>query len=260
MNIKLLVLITFCAALSAFKLEKHIFRFPGTSPVVKNFFVDEAEVTNLDWKEYISYLSTTHGADSPVYLNSIPDSTVWYEEGKYLDPYAVTYFRHPAFNAYPVVGISHDQAIAYCKWRTAKVEEHLKSNGVEVPNFAYRLPTQTEWELIASAGYSKKTRKHLNKRERKKSYPGILRAYNMKYEGAKINDFTTVPSRTFPSNKYMVYHIYGNVAEMVAEPNISMGGSYRDLYKDIVLANKEIQYDGPQNWLGFRCVVEVYDN
>jgi formylglycine-generating enzyme required for sulfatase activity len=68
----------------------------------------------------------------------------------------------------------------------------------------------------------------------------------------------TAPVRTYLPNKYKVFNIYGNVAEMVAEPKVAMGGSFLHYYDDIVPTNATLTYDGPQSWLGFRSVCEIY--
>ena len=236
------------------------FRFPGTTEVVANFFVDQREICNIDWREYMYALQELHGATSPIYLRAQPDTSVWDNtDSSYLVPFKNTYFTHPAYDNFPVVGISHAQAVSYCKWRTDRVREMLRSYDVQPPKFKYRLPTKTEWELIANAGYSKKQRKHLAKIEKKKDYDGIFRTCNMIYSGSKSAKSMLAPARTYYPNKYNVYNIYGNAAEMVAEPNIAMGGSHRHSYYDIVPTNKEIPYDGPQHWLGFRCVAEILD-
>lgn len=245
--------------LSNFSDKPVVFTPPGTSIIVDNFFMDQGEIQNSDWKNYLSDLKNKHGENSEIYLAALPDTTVWRTEKSNNNPFVVTYFQHPSFDHYPVVGISHKQAKEYCIWRTQTVKEMMKAIGDDPVNFEYRLPTQTEWELVANAGYSKKQKKLLNKKNKK--YNGKTRIYNMKFDQntTKKSSVMTFPSLSFIPNKYNIYHIYGNVAEMVAEQNIAVGGSLLDKYEDIVPSNKVLKYEGPQMWLGFRCVAEIIE-
>lgn len=239
------------------------FRPPGTVEIVDNFFIDEGEIRNIDWREYLADIKNTEGENSLRYAQAIPDSKVWTQENPLMKPYTSSYLYHPAYDDYPVVGISHQQAINYCKWRTQAVIKMLAKNKIDGPkNFVYRLPTKTEWELCANAGYNKKQSKKATKKMNK--YGDNTRIYNMKYEDYNIENldsqYTPAPTLTYLPNKFGIYNIHGNVAEMVAEPNIAMGGSYRHFYEDIVPTNKALEYDSPQNWLGFRCVCEIIEN
>lgn len=243
------------------------FRPPGTVEIVDNFFFDETELTNINWKEYVSYQKIKFGEYSPEHLFSIPDTTVWRTEKSDNEPWVKTYYQHAAYNRYPVVGVSHEQATAYCQWRTERVREMLIANGHDTPKkFAYRLPTKTEWELIANADFSEKIKKQIAS---KKNQGRSL--YNMKYKSRKDKmmfsnprdstffSATPLPSSSYFPNKYGVYHTFGNVAEMVAEKGIAKGGSWVHEYEEIVPTNKDVSYENPTMWLGFRCVCEVYE-
>ena len=93
---------------------------------VSAFYMDETEVANVHYREYIHWLTKAFGESYPeVVRNSTPDTTVWRDELAYNEPYVDFYFRHPAFNDYPVVGVSWIQASDYCKWRSDRVNELL---------------------------------------------------------------------------------------------------------------------------------------
>lgn len=259
-----------CTSIMSFSFSSQLeLHPPGTAEVVDNFFYDVNEITNLWWKEYLSSIKESDGVDSERYKANLPDTTVWIEEGHYNEPLVETYFSHPAYDDYPVVGITHKQATDYCAWRTEAVKTKLKANGFESPkSLKYRLPTQTEWSLMANAGLSKKSRKLLNKKVRKNEIPLKKTTGNFRYkvkegEHDPFNDphilKVPVPSPTYLPNKFGVYNIYGNVAEMVNEPGIAMGGSFHHYYEDIVPENKVLNYEGAEKWLGFRCVCEIIE-
>lgn len=89
-----------------------------------SFYMDETEVANVHWREYLYWLTRVFGADYPeVIRNARPDTMAWRSELAYNDPYVEYYFRHPAYNFYPVVGVSWLQANDFCKWRTDRVNE-----------------------------------------------------------------------------------------------------------------------------------------
>lgn len=93
---------------------------------VHSFYMDETEITNVEWREYLWWLKRVFGESYPeVERNALPDTLVWREELSYNEPYVETYFRHPAYQNYPVVGVNWLQANDYAKWRTDRVNEMI---------------------------------------------------------------------------------------------------------------------------------------
>jgi formylglycine-generating enzyme len=93
---------------------------------VSSFYMDETEVSNIDYREYTYWVGRVYGETYPeVYRKAVPDTLVWYDDLSYNEPMVNTYFRHPSFDDYPVVGVNWTQATEYCLWRTDRVNEML---------------------------------------------------------------------------------------------------------------------------------------
>ncbi|MBQ3710689.1 MAG: SUMF1/EgtB/PvdO family nonheme iron enzyme [Bacteroidales bacterium] len=91
---------------------------------VPSFLIDRTEVSNVDYREYIYWLSRVYGQSYPMVVrNALPDTLVWRGRLTYNEPMIEVYFRHPSYNDYPVVGVSWVQANDYCSWRTDRVNE-----------------------------------------------------------------------------------------------------------------------------------------
>jgi formylglycine-generating enzyme len=130
---------------------------------VSSFYMDETEVRNIDYREYLYWLDRVFGASYPeVYRKALPDTLVWREELAYNEPLVETYFRHPSYDDYPVVGVNWTQANEYCKWRTDRVNEMiLVERGVlnlaEAPKDADNFNT----EAYLAAQYTGNVRKNV---------------------------------------------------------------------------------------------------
>jgi len=251
-----------CLSFTFLQVKDKGFRPPGTVEVVEGFFFDDIERTNLDWREYLSWIAEKgDGKDSKAYKNALPDTTVWMNEFDDGEPFKQTYFRHAAYDYYPVVGISYEQVLAYCNWRTDRVKEMCQANGIDFPNFKYRLPTNLEWELIATTGRNNHEKK-IKKLVKKYDWPHTV--FNMQYKdnhpdvAAAAKAKITAPVRSFLPNSYEIYNLIGNVSEMVAEEGIAKGGSFLDPFEEGIIS-KKYAYDAPQKWLGFRCVAEILE-
>lgn len=262
---------------------------PGTTPVA-HFYIDKQEITNLDYREYLYWLAHVFGQDAAEYKQALPDTTVWQRALTYNEPLQVNYFRHPAFEKYPVVGVSYEQAVQYCSWRTDRVYEmQLIKAGlipvnrqqtkdtyftagrylagqymgltpdktIAVPR--YRLPTKDEWEMAASGrldasafpyGYDLSDKKIAAKLRK-----GQRVFQSRQAEKAMDNNaspFTAIVTHGVP-NGFSLYNMIGNVAEMTAEKGNCKGGSFRHTLEESKIAD-QITYTQPEAWLGFRCV------
>jgi len=97
---------------------------------IASFYMDETEVSNQDWLDYLHWIRTNFN-DYEMYYNALPDTLVWRSPLSYNEPYVDNYLRHPAFEDYPVVGVSWDQVQEYCTYRTDVSNEHiLKERGL----------------------------------------------------------------------------------------------------------------------------------
>lgn len=90
---------------------------------VSSFYIDETEVRNVDYREYLNWIGRVYRDYPDVRRNALPDTNVWRRKMAFNEPYVKYYFRHPAYNEYPVVGVSWNQAQNYCEWRTDRVNE-----------------------------------------------------------------------------------------------------------------------------------------
>lgn len=219
-------------------------------------------------------------------VNIYPDTTVWVNdfENSKNDIYVRTYFNNGGYDEYPVVGVSWDQANAYCNWRTDFLRRSLGRDAAHIEPF--RLPTEAEWEYAARAGINENM------------YPwdgeltlsddkGCFYANFKPNDGNYVKDGHIITSRvgTYAPNDYGLYDMAGNVSEWTstafteaidnltsdinpeykysASPDdpyrlkrkIVRGGSWKDVAHNIRSDIRMWEYENEQrSFIGFRCV------
>ncbi len=96
---------------------------------VQSFFMDETEVTNKMYTEFLFWIKNvfppTDENYKNIYTGVIPDTLVWRNRLGYNETMTNNYLRHPAYADYPVVGVNWIQAVEFSKWRTDRVNENI---------------------------------------------------------------------------------------------------------------------------------------
>ncbi|MFA9186604.1 gliding motility lipoprotein GldJ [Flavobacterium sp. FBOR7N2.3] len=103
-----------------------------TQQHVQSFYMDETEVTNFMYLEYLDWVKLVFPLEEykGVYDGVVPDTLVWRNRLGYNETMTNNYLRHPAYANYPVVGVNWIQAVDFAKWRTDRVNEAvLEKNG-----------------------------------------------------------------------------------------------------------------------------------
>lgn len=252
---------------------------PSCVHLTRNVFIDEAEITNIDYQEFLFYIKRDSSEES---LNKVIPQLKVYDHND------TDYFTGSQYRFFPVVGLTHEQAKAYCKWRSLFVSYLYKMEYKKNVNFKFRLPTETEWELAASNGLDKIKYKYGVENVRTISYKvnskaseflldkiittkdekeiigdimqtGLIKdlAFNVKRELPYFLQFDTpYYTYSFYRNDYGIYNMIGNVAELVDENGIAKGGSFRDELSNSKITDRR-NYNAPTDDIGFRCICEV---
>ena len=255
---------------------------------VSEFFMDKYEVSNNKYRQFLESVKngdmdngTPTTLKDPPQLNYEelkPDTAVWSTSFTYHygDPLMEFYFDHPAFDNYPVVGITYDQANKYAEWRTYFQNSRDESN-FDAPSF--RLPSEAEWEYAAKGG--KDVAKYPWGGPYLKNKKGCLMANFKPGRGNYIDDgfAYTAPIDVFAPNGFGLYNMSGNVAEWVLDaygatsgsvtwdlnpvyddPNeprkVVRGGSWKDIAHYLETSTRTYEYeDVAQAHIGFRTAM-----
>ncbi len=220
-------------------------------------------------------------------INTYPDTLAWIHDFTYSfnDPMTNMYFWHPAYDDYPVVGITWRQARAFCVWRSELMNEYLADGG-ETYVQDFRLPYESEWEYAARGGqqlspfpwggpYIRNSR-------------GCFLGNFKPLRGNYMDDggFYTVKATSYWPNDYGLYCMAGNVAEWTSNaydeaaynfthdlnpdyvydakendpPSLKRktirGGSWKDIAHYLQTGTRAYEYqDTAKCYIGFRCVM-----
>ena len=215
-------------------------------------------------------------------INIYPDTMVWIRDFQYAynDPKMLKYFSHEGYANYPVVGVTWEQAHAFCHWRTKIMQDNTK-----IEAQTYRLPTEGEWEYAARGG--RKMAAYPWGGNYVRDYKGCFLANFKPYHGAYNDDTGNGPMAvaSYRPNDFGLFDMAGNVSEWTMEsfsptasaiihdynPNhaymarksdpdqlkrkVIKGGSWKDVkdYLQCGARDYEYQYES-RPYIGFRCV------
>lgn len=100
-----------------------------TQQTVQSFYMDETEVTNRMYLQYLDWLKAMFPPEqeqySQIYKGAVPDTLVWRSQLSDNKTMVENYLRHPSYQNYPVVGVSWIQATEFSKWRSDRVNEKI---------------------------------------------------------------------------------------------------------------------------------------
>ncbi|MDR0874524.1 MAG: SUMF1/EgtB/PvdO family nonheme iron enzyme [Prevotellaceae bacterium] len=247
------------------------------------YYNEDGTITN---KTVYRELKSRSDFISSKMVNVYPDTMVWVRDFTYAynEPYMRMYFYHPGYGEYPVVGVTWEQAMAFCRWRSVYYNSYqLASNGVLVQQ--YRLPTEGEWEYAARGG--RQFAQYPWGGNYVRTARGCFLANFKPQRGNYAVDGYVAPAKvgSYPPNDFGLYDMAGNVSEWTSsayhESNYSFvhdmnpdyqynaasfdpdvmrrkvirGGSWKDVAVFLQCGTRTYEYQQePRSYIGFRCV------
>ncbi len=220
-------------------------------------------------------------------INVYPDTLCWMHEYTYSynEDLTESYFSHPSYDNYPVVGVSWQQAQAFCVWRTNLLKGYMTQQEMGNIN-KWRLPMESEWEWAArggSADLSKYPWGGPYARTSRGCFLANFKPERGDYQGDGGN--TTVIVGHYAPNDWGLYDMAGNVSEWCEDAydqsaynfshdmnptyiynakdddsptlkrKVIRGGSWKDTHYYIQVSARDHEYqDTGKCYLGFRCV------
>ncbi len=243
---------------------------------IDSFYLSNHEVTNLEYREFVNAIAKDSGE---LYKKFLPDTLIWRDELAYNEEYIQWYFRHPAYNNYPVVGVSYEQAKDYCEWLTKK---YMSTEKRKYKNVVFKLPKLNQWTYAAKgrveAQFPFKNGKLMNKKGEYQATFKIIEQENIKMEKEKTTINHTYkhvyiingdivgsyvdyvyPTLTYSPNHFNIYNLAGNVEEYVAEKGITKGGGWKDTgyYLQNFVCQTYDSTNATSEDRGFRVAMEI---
>ncbi len=209
-----------------------------------------------------------------------PDTTSWIRDFSYSynEPMHNDYFWHEAYGDYPVVGVSWQQAKAFCQWRTLNKNAYQKSRkGLAFVN-SFRLPSEAEWEYAARGGLESATYPWGGPYATNDRGCFLANFKPMRGDYAADQALYTVEAKSYEPNDYNLYNMAGNVSEWVhssydpasyefsstINPTVNdpdnmrkvvRGGSWKDVAYYLQVSSRDYEYaDSARSYIGFRTV------
>lgn len=211
----------------------------------------------------------------PIY----PDTLCWMRDFGYSnnEQMAVSYFSSSKYQNYPVVGVSWNQANAFCDWLTKqKINTYQAKNKVSEGGKC-RLPTEAEWAYAASLDVEESTKK--SKKKNKKSeetesnvqgkiFPAYVNdskkgdagLYNM---ADNVSEWMTTSyyegSENF-QNRFNPDIQFGTPQSQskFQRRKVIRGGSWKDSPSMATTANRTYDdMDASHSYIGFRIVINL---
>ncbi len=174
---------------------------------VSSFYMDETEISNFHWLEYLYWTHRIYAVDYPeIYKKALPDTLVWREKLAFNEPYVELYLRHPAYRDYPVVGVNWLQANDFCAWRTDRVNEMILIR----EGLFYHNPNQVNEPFTTDSYLS-------NQYDLEKRVDGV-NDYNpsREFRNIRMEDGVLLPRYRLPTEaewEFAAYALIGNSTE-----------------------------------------------
>ncbi len=220
-------------------------------------------------------------------INVYPDTLCWVRDFTYAfhDPMTNMYFHHPAYDNYPVVGVTWTQARAFSTWRSHLLNSWLLAMGDMYLN-DFRLPSETEWER-AARGDLAGSQYPWGGPYTRNSYGCFLANFKpMRGRYQEDGGFHTVKAYSYQPNGFGLYCMAGNVAEWCEtafdesvyefsndinseyrydaldwdppklKQKVLRGGSWKDIGYYCMTSTRSYEYqDTAKSYIGFRNVM-----